>query len=94
MAHRTKLAAVTLALVAGTVMSGAAEARISSNTIKFNRLSSNRISLNRISLNGIAANNGVQVHRATTKRAKGVSAYNMAGQGTVSSVLGVDLPAK
>lgn len=89
MVRKTNLAAIALALAAGTVMTGTAEARIS-----FNRISFNRIAFNRISFNGIAANGGARVDRVTTTHTKRVSAHKTAGEGSVGSVLSVELPTK
>jgi hypothetical protein len=85
MVRNMNLAAVALALAAGTFLSGAAESRISFNTIKFNR----------ISLNGIAANGDARVHQTTATPAKGAtSAPRKPGAGSVSSIVFVKLPAK
>ena len=80
MVRKMGLAAVALTLVAGTAVTSAAEARIAFNRIAFNRI----------------AFNGTNINKAATMlRAKAaVSAKKTPGEGSVSSVIAVQVPAK
>ena len=85
MVRKTGLAAIVLALVAGTIAANSAGARIALN----------RIALNRIALNGIVAN-PARADRMTAKpiAKHAVRSRKTRGEGSVTSVESVELPAK
>ena len=90
MVRKTGLATVALALAAGMIVANPTEARIS-----LNRISLNRISFNRIALNGIAANRAkVDQTTANLDAKDAVAAQKKPGEGSVSSVVFVEPPAR
>ncbi len=91
MVRKTGLTAIALALIAGTIASSPADARIS-----FNRISANRIAFNRIALNGVAANGAKVDQTSAHPDAKDTVAAQkkQAGEGSVSAVMSVELPSR
>ena len=96
MVRKTGLVAIALALAAGTIMGGAADARIALNRISLNRISLNRISLNRIAFNGVAANGAKAEQTTAEPDAKDAvpAQKKQPGEGSVSAVMSVELPSQ
>ncbi|HWI86506.1 MAG TPA: hypothetical protein VNT42_09320, partial [Sphingomonas sp.] len=91
MVRKTGLAAIALALAAGTIVANPADARIA-----LNRISLNRISANRIAFNGLAAK-GAKVDQTTANpHAKEAvpARKTQPGEGSVSAVVLVELPSQ
>jgi hypothetical protein len=79
------VATVTLAMIAGTVATTAAEARISLNRISLNRIASNRIAFNGVSVNQMVTKRNANGDASTQKRR---------GEGSFGSVVMVQSLAR